>query len=55
MTLLLLQFNLTLKVIHDIGSSSRIAVRLISFKSRFSSSNWNEKMAPGGVQVPTIR
>lgn len=45
----------TLKVIHDIGSSSGIGVLLMSFKLRLSSSNSNVKMAPGGVQVPTIK
>jgi hypothetical protein len=43
------------KVIHDIGSSWGISVRLTSLRVRFSSSNWTVKMAPGGVQVPIIK
>jgi hypothetical protein len=47
--------KLTSKVIHEMGSSSGIAVLLINFKVRDSSSNSKVKMAPGGVQVPTIK
>ena len=47
--------KLTSKVIHEMGSSSGIAVFLINFKVRASSSNSKVKMAPGGVQVPTIK
>jgi hypothetical protein len=47
--------KLTSKVIHEIGSSSGIGVLLISFKLKDSSSNSKVKMAPGGVQVPTIK
>ena len=45
----------TSKVIHDIGSSWGISVRLTSLRVKFSSSNWTVKMAPGGVQVPIIK
>jgi hypothetical protein len=37
------------------GSSCGISVRLTSFNSRVSSLKAKVKMAPGGVQVPTIR
>lgn len=47
--------QLTSNVIHEIGSSSGMGVRLISFKVNFSSSNSKVKMAPGGVHVPTIK
>ena len=47
--------KLTSNVIHEIGSSSGIAVLLINFKLNNSSSNSKVKMAPGGVQVPTIK
>ena len=47
--------KLTSNVIHEIGSSSGIAVLLINFKLSNSSSNSKVKMAPGGVQVPTIK
>jgi hypothetical protein len=50
-----LQGELTSKVIHEMGSSSGIAVLFISFKLSASSSNSKVKMAPGGVQVPTIK
>lgn len=46
---------LTSKVIHEIGSSCGISDLLMSFNDSVSSSNSKEKMAPGGVQVPTIR
>ena len=47
--------ELTSNVIHEIGSFSGIGVLLINFKVNFSSSNSKVKMAPGGVQVPTIK
>lgn len=47
--------ELTLKVIHEMGSSSGIGVLLISFSVSASSSNSTVKMAPGGVQVPIIK
>lgn len=47
--------RLTSKVIQEMGSSSGISVFLISFSVNASSSNWSVKMAPGGVQVPTMR
>lgn len=37
------------------GSSWGMSVFLSSFKVKASSSNCNVKMAPGGVQVPTIK
>lgn len=45
----------TLNVIHEIGSSSGIGVRLMSFRDNSSSSNSKVNIAPGGVQVPTMR
>ena len=47
--------KLTSKVIHEIGSSSGIAVLFINFKLKDSSSNSKVNMAPGGAQVPTIK
>lgn len=47
--------RLTLKVIHEMGSSAGISVRFTRSRVRASSSNAKVKMAPGGVQVPTMR
>lgn len=47
--------KLTSKVIQEIGSSSGIGVLLSNFKVNASSSNSMVKIAPGGVQVPTIK
>lgn len=47
--------SLTLKVIHDMGCSWGISVRLTSSRVNFSSSKATVKMAPGGVQVPIMR
>jgi hypothetical protein len=47
--------ELTSNVIHEIGSFSGIAVLLISFNVNSSSLNSKVRMAPGGVQVPTIK
>jgi hypothetical protein len=47
--------RLTLKLIQEIGSSLGISVFLISSSVRASSSKAKVKMAPGGVQVPTMR
>lgn len=45
----------TSKVIQEMGSSSGIGVRLMSSTVSFWSSKANVKIAPGGVQVPTMR
>ena len=45
----------TSKVIHEMGSSLGISVRLTSLRVRASSSNSTVKMAPGGVHVPIIK
>lgn len=45
----------TLKVIHEMGSSRGISVLLMRSIVRASSSKAKVKMAPGGVQVPTMR
>lgn len=50
-----LQCRLTLNVIHDIGSSRGISVRFSNRSSKLSSSNSKVNIAPGGVQVPTIK
>lgn len=42
-------------VIHDMGSSSGMEVRLTRVRERVSSSKANVNIAPGGVQVPTMR
>lgn len=47
--------RLTLKVIHEMGSSTGIAVRLTLTRVKASSSKAKVKMAAGGVQVPTMR
>lgn len=47
--------GLTSNVIQEMGSSCGISVRLTSSSVSFSSSKANVKMAPGGVQVPTMR
>ncbi len=47
--------GLTSNVIQEIGSFSGIGVLLIKFKVNCSSSNSKVKIAPGGVQVPTIK
>ena len=47
--------QLTSNVIHEMGSSCGISVRLTSSSLSVSSLNAKVKMAPGGVQVPTMR
>lgn len=46
---------LTSNVIHEMGSSWGISVLLTRSRVSFSSSKAKVKMAPGGVQVPTMR
>lgn len=47
--------GLTSKVIHEMGSSWGISVRLTNSNVNFSSSKATVNMAPGGVHVPIIK